>query len=91
MAELCALHVFVTGGDAPHELAPHAATGHLGATLERADALGGYRIGRVYHQEPDLLASKPASPFDHPLGTTLRCFILTASCLLPGLYSLSFC
>ena len=39
----------------------------LGATLERDVTAGGYTVTRVFHQEPDLAASKAASPLDRPL------------------------
>ena len=69
VAELCALHVFVSGArDEPREPTPHATTGHLGAVLQRAPSLGGYVVRSIFHQDPDLIASKPASPLDRPLG-----------------------
>jgi tricorn protease len=68
VAELCALHVFISPArDAIGEPSPHARMASLGATLERDVSAGGYVVTRVFHQEPDLAASKAASPLDRPL------------------------
>lgn len=52
LGELSALHMFVRGGDVP---APDTvAFGALGATLERDERRGGYRVTRVLMGDPDL-------------------------------------
>ena len=67
VAELCALHVFISPArDAIGEPTPHAEMASLGATLERSVEAGGYIVNRVFHQDPDLAASK-RSPLDRPL------------------------
>jgi tricorn protease len=53
VGELSALHIFVRGGDirrGTDQVAPAS----LGATFERDDKAGGYRVERVYKSDPDI-------------------------------------
>jgi tricorn protease len=52
VGELSALHTFVSGGDLrnPTESVP---MGYLGGEFARDEALGGYRITRIYQGDPD--------------------------------------
>ncbi|MGV3615583.1 MAG: S41 family peptidase [Fimbriimonas sp.] len=52
VAELSALHIFVYGGD--NRRSPDTiGLGWLGGVLSRDSTLGGYRIDRIYHGDPD--------------------------------------
>ncbi|HYK10847.1 MAG TPA: S41 family peptidase, partial [Gemmatimonadales bacterium] len=52
VSELSALHIFVYGGDA-RQGDDQIALGSLGATYERDEANGGWRITHIYKTDPD--------------------------------------
>ncbi len=53
VGELSALHIFVRGGDV-RSAPPEAAITSLGATFERDDAGGGWRVAHIYRSDPDI-------------------------------------
>jgi len=63
IGELTALHMYVYGGDLRKGLDP-ANPGALGATLERDEAAGGFRIARILPTDPDWPGE--ASPLARP-------------------------
>jgi tricorn protease len=63
VGELSALHMFVRGGDQPK--AGEVAVASLGASLERDEARGGYRVTRVYVGDPDLPAERSPLALPH--------------------------
>src|SRR5262249_23088824 len=63
IGELSALHMYVYGGDLRQGLDP-ANPGALGATLERDQAAGGFRIARILPTDPDWPSE--ASPLARP-------------------------
>jgi tricorn protease len=63
VSELCALHIFVRGGDG-RKGEDAVAPSLLGARLIRADDAGGYRVEYIYKSDPD--EPPLASPLAHP-------------------------
>ncbi|HTO90103.1 MAG TPA: PDZ domain-containing protein, partial [Candidatus Sulfotelmatobacter sp.] len=63
IGELTSLHMYVYGGDLRRGLDP-ADPGSLGATLERDDAAGGFKIARILPTDPDW--PDEASPLARP-------------------------
>jgi tricorn protease len=63
MSELSALHTSVRGGDL-RESPEDIALGSLGAQLTRDEAAGGWRITRIYRNDPDY--PKASSPLRRP-------------------------
>jgi len=53
VSELSALHIFVRGGDLRRG-DDQIGNASLGARLQRDDAAGGYRVERIYRNDPDL-------------------------------------
>jgi tricorn protease len=53
VSELSALHIFVVGGDLRRG-ADQINNASLGATLERDESSGGYRVEHIYTSDPDL-------------------------------------
>jgi tricorn protease len=52
VGELSALHIFVQGGDT-RQGSDEIAISSLGATLERDEPAGGYRVAHIYRSDPD--------------------------------------
>jgi tricorn protease len=63
VSELSALHIFVYGGD-QRSGRDDVQLASLGATLERDERAGGYRVSHVYRSDPD--QPDRAAPLAHP-------------------------
>ena len=68
VAELAALHIFVYGGD-ERDGPDNVPVAVLGATLERDEAAGGYRVTHIYQNDPDVPSKR--SPLAAP-GVELK-------------------
>jgi len=75
VAELSALHIFVSGGDLRKTPDP-VGVGSLGAVLERDASAGGYVVKHVYRYDPDLPDQAP--PLARPGSEVREGEIITA-------------